>query len=234
MQQLLADKLADKKRCAWRAGWILRYTSLSGRRREMGLGTVSRTSAAAAGRSLSDARQAAHNARSLFQQGIDPIDERDARRQAQQEALAAKSAEVKRDAATFARVARAYHERVIEPNRSTKHSADWINSLEHHVPAALWHAPIAKVCPVDLLDVIAELQAKIPETSTQIRQRLEAVFDDGMFRGLCNTNPAVAIRRKLSERTKGRKQTNLAAPHTRKSPRSWPRCAGAGASRHKR
>jgi len=32
-----------------------------------------------------------------------------------------------------------------------------------------------------------------------VRQRLEAVFDDAMFHGLCSSNPARSIRRKLSE-----------------------------------
>jgi len=38
------------------ATWVLRYTASNGKRREMGLGTANRSSAQAAGKSLTDAR----------------------------------------------------------------------------------------------------------------------------------------------------------------------------------
>jgi hypothetical protein len=61
-------------------------------------------------------------------------------------------------------VARSYHEQVVEPNRTSKHSAQWIASLAQHVPAdtwhfkgearpGIWHAPIESITPPVLLDV---------------------------------------------------------------------------------
>jgi hypothetical protein len=57
-----------------RARWRLRFTNPAGQRRALGLGAVHRDSLAAAGASLSDAREAADKARKLLREGIDPID----------------------------------------------------------------------------------------------------------------------------------------------------------------
>lgn len=66
--------------------WVFRYTSPSGQRREMGLGLNRRGSLAQAGDSLTSARDAAHKARELLRQGIDPLQARDAQREASREA----------------------------------------------------------------------------------------------------------------------------------------------------
>lgn len=200
------------------AAWVLRFTSPSGRRREMGLGAADRNNAVVAGKSLTAAREAAHSARALLLQGVDPIDERDARRAALRDAEAAKKAGAKRDALTLARAARAYHERVVEPIRTDKHSAQWIASLENNVPPAIWHKPIADVSVPELLDAIAELHARFPETASLVWHRLEAIFDDVEFRGQCSGNPARAIRRKLREVKGRRERGSLAALDYRKAP----------------
>ena len=69
-----------------------------------------------------------------------------------------------------------------------------------------------------MLDCIAELQARLPETASRVRQRLEVVFDDAEFRGLCTGNPARAIRRKLKDVAKKRKRGNHAALPYAKAP----------------
>lgn len=119
------------------ASWVFRYTAASGRRREMGLGVARRVSTAQAGASLTGARDDAHKAREQLRQGIDPIDDRDRRRELAQDAEQAKKAAKERERWTLARCARDYHERVIEPTKTTKHAAQWISSLENHVPAKL-------------------------------------------------------------------------------------------------
>lgn len=122
----------------------------------------------------------------------------------------AKKAAEKAEAWTLCRVARAYHERVVEPNRTPKHVAQWISSLENKIPQRVWHAPVNSVKAPDLLDAMIELQTEVPETAARVRQRLEAVFEDAEFRGLCNGNPARAIRRKIREVSK-RDRGNFAA-----------------------
>lgn len=206
------------------ASWVLRYTSTTGRRREMGLGVALRGSPKQAGATLSGARDDAHKARELLRQGIDPIDERDRRREADRSAEQAKKVEKSREQTTLARAARDYHERVIEPTRTAKHAAQWIASLEHHVPDELWHAPIASITPPALLAALSDVRAladaeiRVPETLSRVRQRLDAVFEDAIFHERCTSNPAAAIRRKMRETQAKRDRGQFAALPYREVP----------------
>lgn len=74
------------------ASWVFRYTAATRKRREMGLGAADRNNPAAAGRSLTDARALAQEARTKLKQGIDPIDERDRQRAETKAAAAARKA----------------------------------------------------------------------------------------------------------------------------------------------
>ena len=186
-----------------RARWLFRFTNPAGQRRALGLGAAHRDSLAAAGKSLTGAREAADRARKLLQGGTDPIEARAQARENARKAAGEKKAAAKGERATLARVARAYHERVIEGSRSTKHAAQWIASLEANVPPELWQRPIAEVSAPDLLSALIGLQARIPETASRVRQRLDAIFEDAIFHGLTTANPAATIRRKLRE-AKGR------------------------------
>jgi integrase len=206
------------------ASWVFRYTATTGKRREMGLGVARLGSNAQAGDSITTARDLARNARDLLQREVDPIDERDGRRATAQAQEQAKKAAGKRERATLARVAREYHERVIEPLRTDKHAAQWIASLEHHVPVEIWHAPIDSITPPALLAALsgvralADSEARVPETLQRVRQRLDAVFEDAIFHGLCSTNPAAAIRRKMAEGSEKRKRGEFAALPYREAP----------------
>ena len=107
-------------RCtAERAAWVFRYTAPSGKRREMGFGTCERQNAQSAGDSLIQARAAATSARAMLASipPLDPIDEREKAKAVAKEIEAQRKADKKNAAATLARVARAYHERMIEPRR---------------------------------------------------------------------------------------------------------------------
>ena len=206
------------------ASWVFRFTAATGRRREMGLGVARLGSNAQAGASLTTARDLASDARDLLQRGVDPIDERDGRRTAAQAKEQAKKAADKRERTTLARVAREYHERVIEPARTDKHAAQWIASLEHHIPEAIWHAPIDSITPPALLAALSSVRAlansevRVPETLMRVRQRLDAVFEDAIFHGLCASNPAAAVRRKMAEGPDKRKRGKFAALPYREAP----------------
>ena len=206
------------------ANWVFRYTAASGRRREMGLGVAHRGSTAQAGDAITLARDLARDARDLLQRDVDPIDARDGKRAEAAAKEQAKKATAKRERLTLARVAREYHERVIEPTRTDKHAAQWIASLEHHVPDAIWHAPIDSITPPALLEALSGVRAladadvKVPETLQRVRQRLDAVFEDAMFHGHCSTNPAAAIKRKMAEGQGKRKRGQFAALPYRDAP----------------
>ena len=208
-----------------RASWVLRYTAPTGKRREMGLGVAYRDSLQQAGESLVAAREQASEARENLRDGLDPLDVREQRRQAAQDAENARKAEKARERWTLARCARDYHERVIEPNRTDRHGAQWIASLENHVPAALWHAPIESVTAPQLLEALqgavaherARNVANLGETLRRVRQRLDSVFEDAQFFGRCEGNPAAAIRRKLAE-ARPKKAGEFAALDYRQAP----------------
>lgn len=202
--------------------WVFRYTAPTGKRREMGLGVCHRGSVDQAGAAVVAARDAAHRARELLRSGSDPIEARDKQREAAREAEAAKKAKAAQERWTLARAARDYHERVIEPTKTTKHAADWINSLENHVPEALWHAPIDSIDPPALLSALLDVkpherarrltsETRIPETLQRIRQRLDAVFEDAIFHRRCTSNAAAAIKRKLHEASGKRAARSLMA-----------------------
>lgn len=189
------------------ASWVYRYTAPSGRRREMGMGKALRGTLEQAGQALRNSRDAVFNAEILLRQGLDPLAERDKNREAAKEADQSRKAEKERERWTLARAARDYHERVIERTRTTKHAAQWIASLENHMPPALWHAPIEDITPPALLQALqgaanhdrARRAGDLGETLRRIRQRLDAIFEDAIFYGRASTNPAAAIRRKLAE-----------------------------------
>jgi hypothetical protein len=195
------------------ASWVFRFTAPSGRRRELGLGSTDRTSLEAAGASLKRARKNADEARDLLDRKppVDPIDARADAREAARKAETERKVTAKRERTTLCRVARAYHESTIEPSRTLIHSKEWIGSLEPHVPKKLWNAPIDGITAPDLLAALADVVAKYPETGGRVRQRLEAAFDDAQFHGLCSSNPARSIRRKLAEGGRGQERGRLRA-----------------------
>ncbi len=186
--------------------------------------SVQRANAAQAGDSLTAARSDAHKARELLRQGVDPIDDRARAKSGAKQAAEAARSQAKVEALTLARAARDYHERVIEPSRTAKHSGQWIASLEHHVPEKLWHAPIASVTAPQLLSALLDVRAlddaevRVPETLSRVRQRLDAVFEDAIFHGACATNPAAAIRRKMREAGGKRERGEFAALPFREAP----------------
>jgi hypothetical protein len=124
------------------ASWVLRYRVASGKRRELGLGAVDRSSIQAAGASLTGARELADEARNQLKRGIDPIDARRAVRKAEWDAALKERGEAIAAATTLRNYAKAYYERQVEPLRTFKHGRQWINSIEQHVPAALLDATL--------------------------------------------------------------------------------------------
>jgi integrase len=213
-----------------RAAWALRFTSATGKRREMGLGVCHRQSQVLAGESLIQARKLAAEARALLSSGIDPVDDRDAKRAEKltAEAQAKQQATMHREVEhwTLARCARDYHERIIEPKLTRKHAAQWIASLENHIPAGLWHAPIVTITAPALVAALLKMKPhararnkgggdRMGETRSRVLQRLAAVWDDAIFHERATANPAgSATRRKIAEGApKRRRGAHRALPY---------------------
>jgi hypothetical protein len=148
-----------------------------------------------------------------------PLDAREGRRQAAQQVEQAKKVGKERERWTLARCARDYHERVIETSRTTKHAVQWIGSLEHHVPDALWHKSIAEIDAPELLAALTQVRSledkerRIPETLQCVRQRLDAVFEEGLFHKRCTSGAARRDQPDASPRAALRAGGTRAQPH---------------------
>ena len=185
-------------RCAGaNAAWVFRYTSVTGKRREMGLGACARHNARAAGESLVLARSWPRNNAPCSQRcrrsirlmsgtrPLPPVVRPSEARGREEEGKA-----------SLARVARAYHEKLIEPEVPAKLSADWINSLENHVPPVLWHKPIAEITGPELLEFLRDIQDRMADTAQRVRRRLDEVLRR-RSRRYVSLNPVAMLRTKL-------------------------------------
>lgn len=211
--QELSDGGGLLLRCeSTRAAWVFRYTSAAGKRREMGLGACVRHNARAASESLGLARDLAAKQRALLAADppLDPIDERDKKRTSLQGAERQRKAEKRQEQATLARVARAYHEKRIEPRLASKPAADWINSRENHVPRPLWQKPIAEITRPQLLEFLRDMHDRMADTAQRVRRRLDEVFEEAIEQGIVAANPVAMLRTKLRKEHKSRRRT----PHS--------------------
>jgi integrase len=200
------------------ASWVLRYTSASGKRRELGLGPADRSSIEEAGASLTHARRAAEEARDQLGRGIDPIEARRSEREAERTAASEDKAREEAGATTLRSYARAYHEKHVEPVRTFKHRQQWINSIEQHVSAPLLDTTLDRITAVQLLDELVPILRKVPETGSRIYQRLTAIFNAAVIDGLRPDNPATPIGRELHRRAGRRERGNFASMPYQQAP----------------
>lgn len=141
--------------------WIFRYT-LTGRSREMGLGS-------AAAFTLEEARQRAQDARKLLADRIDPIAARNAQRA--QEALDnARSISFRECWTQYIASHRAGW-------KNAKHADQWTNTLEAYCGPIAGALPVADVDTAIVLKVLEPIWTKIPETARRLRARMENVLD---------------------------------------------------------
>lgn len=189
--QLEVSKTGSRK-------WTFRFTSpVTGRRREMGLGSPDGKAAV----TLQQARAEAARQRDLVKSGRDPLeDARQAAEAARAEIAARAAAKAAAEAhakATLEACAKAYYLTIADQFRSRKHAAQWWASLTRNVPVTLWRKPIADIRAPELLDLLATMATRIPETASRVRQRLEKIFDEAVILEHCQSNPAAALAGKM-------------------------------------
>ncbi len=159
-----------------RRAWFLRYMR-NGKARTMALGDAD-------GVSLKQAREKAADARKLLGQGIDPIDQRRASREAETAAQAKRT--------TFGEAAQQYiagH----EPGwRNPKHRQQWRNTLSTYAEPVIGNLPVGAVTTEQVLEVLNPIWRTRPETATRVRGRIEQVLSYSIARGWRDgPNPAV-------------------------------------------
>ena len=149
--------------------WVFRFTSpagdMAGKAREMGIGSYPAVS-------LSDARAAATEARSLVIRGLDPIAERDAKKAAAVEGVAAKS-----EAATLGEYAdRVFLPAMLKNFGNAAHRQQWAATFRLHF-SPLRNKKLAEVTKKDILAALKPLWAEKFVTAARSRERLERLFD---------------------------------------------------------
>lgn len=141
-----------------------------GKRKEMGLG-----SAATGHVSLKEARDHAEIARRQLREGVNPIE---ARRRAP------------KAVPTFGTFALSVIEDLAGGFSNEKHCEQWTTSLETHA-SAIWKMPVNEINTEDVLGVLKPIWAKIPETASRVRGRVERILSAAKVQGYRDgENPA--------------------------------------------
>ena len=155
--------------------WVFLY-SFGGQRRELGLG-----SAAKGFVSLSEAREKAIEARKVINSGDDPVK------------VMGKSARAiaERGIPSFGSFADDYLTAHGPKFRNDKHKAQWTMTLTTYC-APIRSKPINEIDTADVLKVLQPIWAKIPETASRLRGRIENVLDSAKAQGFRDglENPA--------------------------------------------
>ncbi|MHC2261412.1 tyrosine-type recombinase/integrase [Sinorhizobium meliloti] len=195
--------------------WVLRFVSpLTGKRRDMGLGSYSAVS-------IRDARARALEARTLIENGGDPLEER-----RQREDDAKKLAKIP----TFEEAARRHHADRAEGFRNKKHIDQWINTLDQYVFPRIGKRPVNELGPADFAACLKPIWLEKPETASRIKQRCDA--GDGL---VCGQRPypgepspsggqtaSQAAGQKGARRTPTRIAVAITAGFLSRRPACWP------------
>lgn len=142
------------------SSWIFRF-QLAGKRREMGLGAYPPVS-------LLEARQAAEDARRLVAQGIDPIENRAAKNEAEK-AQVGKSKTFKTCALEYIEAHRAGWSNI-------KHAQQWESTLATYAFPLIGDRPISTINTDDILAVLKPIWTTKNETASRVRNRIELII----------------------------------------------------------
>lgn len=137
--------------------WIARVRDPSGRRRDIGLGPY-------ADLTLADAREKARALRNAGRDGIEVLTKVQRRKQL-------------RTILTFKEAATRVHDERKVVWKNGKHVDQWINTLEAHVFGKIGDTRVDLIGAAQVIDVLAPLWNKNPETARRVRQRIMAVID---------------------------------------------------------
>ena len=155
--------------------WILRAT-VGNKRRDLGLGGYPDVP-------LSEARGSAREARELIRKGVDPVEDRKARRQA---LIATRAI-----ALTFSEAAARCHRTKVPEFRNVKHQADWISSIKRYADPVIGELPVAAVELPHIVSLLKPIWETKTETATRVRQRIETVLGWATVSGFrSGDNPA--------------------------------------------
>jgi len=155
--------------------WIYRY-SFSGKRRDMGIGSLHDLS-------LENARIKANELRGQVHQGIDPIEHK---RQ-----LESTNNKAKLKITTFQQCVNSYLDAHEDAWRNAKHRAQWRSTLETYACPLIGNLNITQVDTGLVLRILEPIWKTKTETATRLRGRIESILDWAAVRDFrSGDNPA--------------------------------------------
>jgi integrase len=161
------DGLALQVSASGARSWILRKM-IAGKRRDMGLGGFPDVP-------LAGAREKARAIREQVDMGIDPIEDRRAKRAA----LAAERAK----AMTFTQCVAAYLDAHSDGWKNAKHRQQWVNTLSTYANPIIGELNVAAVDTGLVLKVLEPIWKTKTETASRLRGRIENVLSWATVRG---------------------------------------------------
>lgn len=160
--------------------WVLRST-IKGRRRDIGLGSLSLVT-------LKEARENALDLRRDIQRGIDPI----AERRKQQVVVP-----------TFASAARTVHEEQKAGWKNGKHQNQWITTLEKYAFPTLGDRLVNEIEGPLIRECLLPIWLDKPETARRVKQRIGVILDWAYANGMRETEaPMRSLGRALPRQPK--------------------------------
>ena len=148
--------------------WLLRFSTATGERRDIGLGSYPEVS-------LAEARERARALRAAARDGRDPLAER---RAARAEAAAARAAlKAEQDRLTFAAAAEIALPTLTSKTKNPKARAQWGATLKTYAYPVLGPLPVAAITTEDVRKVLEPIWTTKAETAARLRGRIEAVLD---------------------------------------------------------
>lgn len=155
--------------------WILRFM-IGTRRRRMGLGSFPAVP-------LAQARERAREAHKLLDDGVDPIDARDALKKA----AAASQAR----ALTFKVACERFIAAKESEWRNPKHRQQWENTLKTYAEPVIGQLDVSAIGQDEVLRVLEPIWRSKTETASRLRGRIEQILDWARTRGhRAGENPA--------------------------------------------
>ena len=182
--------------------WIFRYT-LSGKTREMGLGSFNTFS-------LAEARERAKAQRQLLADGKDPIEIR----KAALEVAALESS--KSQTLTFKECADKYIAAQRSGWKNAKHAGQWTNTLQTYALPVVGGLSVRDIDTAHIKRILEPIWTTKTETATRVRSRIEAVLNWAAHNGYRDEGPNPArwkghLQFSFAKRSKVRKAENFPA-----------------------
>jgi integrase len=142
-----------------RRSWIFRF-GRNGRTRDMGLGSVDDVT-------LAEARELARGGRNLVREGIDPIEDRNAR--------VAKNLATSATVMTFEAAVEAYM-RQHRAGWTPEHAGQWASSLKTYASPVIGKMSVADITTTHIIKILEPMWHEKTETGKRVRGRIDAVL----------------------------------------------------------